>query len=644
MVLSFLRRRPGRPGRLRRPAWLMMLAMLAACGDRAARVRLVPLGGACGRPLGGIQVKVTSFAPSGERSESVGLDESLAISDFPLDTEQIGVEVIIGGGATGAAGKSAPLAFDALADGATIPVFMAPLDGFCEVGSMTGPRARPLVARAGDGVLVVGGIGPDGPVSTAEYYDPVTATFSEVEVPQVLAEDAQGFTGAALATLPDGKVAVIGGPKDAFAVFDPALRAFARDPALIDSRAFHAALAIGDDDVLVAGGCSATTGPCEGVPQIVGYHVSQVSQPDRMLPSTADQRVGAQLFDLGIQLDGKRRFLLAGGTGDPQLGDRFALDDATTTVVPGGHSQTVALDGGAVLAAFAGDGAAADGEASVFAPDAPVARAITSAPDLAQVRLIGLEDGRVMGFGGAAMGRVVTYDPTHDAWDVADAASADQTGEIMAPSLVRLADGAVLVLGGAVSARAWLYRPSLVGPASGSVAAIPASDIGRGVLTALDPASVVRTQAPGEWRLIVPGDAPGAAAMARALVGGPRMVTGSVSAVVHVRRGGVALIAQQLGPGQAIVAEVAPDQPPRLVQLDGGVEHTVCSPPPSLAAFDPARPVTLRLAISDHDARLALDGAEILACGLVATDRGSWGMAALGAGADVVVDSVTVAR
>jgi len=124
------------------------------------------------------------------------------------------------GGATGAAGKSAPLTFNALADGVAIPVFMAPPNGLCAVGAMFDARAQPLVARAGDGVLVVGGIGESGPLSTAEYYNRATAAFSKVTVPADLV-DPQGFTGAALATLPDGRVVVIGGPRDAFAVFDP---------------------------------------------------------------------------------------------------------------------------------------------------------------------------------------------------------------------------------------------------------------------------------------------------------------------------------------------------------------------------------------------------------------------------------------
>lgn len=630
---------------------IALAVVSAACGD-AAHVKLTPLGGACGQPMGANLVKVTAYATSGEHSKSIAIDETLAIEDFPADTEQIGIEVLVDQGATGAAGKSAPLVFDALADGATIPVFMGPPDGFCEVGGLTEPRAQPLVARAGDGVLVVGGDGPSGPLSTAEYYDPATATFSPVEVPHVLTVGTQGFRGAALATLPDGRVAVIGGTHDAFVVFDPKARAFAADPVLIEPRAFHAALATGDQEVIVAGGCPEATGQCSGVnvsrPQVVRYRLNMLSDPEptALLPM-ASRRVGAQLFDLGIQLDGDHRYLLAGGSGDPGLSDRFTLTPGElTTTLPGGYAQPVALDGGAVLTAFSNDTpeTLADNGAAVYAPDASAAYPIAKTLDKQKfVRLIALEDGRVAGFGGDPMGHVLTYDPTRDAWDVKPPASPEQPGPLMSPSLVRLADGTVLVLGGSMSPRAWLYRPSLVGPASGSVTAAPASETARGVLTAPDPATVTRVpNLPNlpVWILTAPGDA----LTARALVGGPRMATGSVRAIVHVMAGGVALIAQQTGPGQAIVAELLPDQPPRLVQLDAGTRREVCNHPPVLAAFDPATPVTLRLSVSDHDARLSIGDAEVLACDLVATDRGSWGIASLGAGAQVAVDSVTVAR
>jgi hypothetical protein len=236
------------------------------------------------------------------------------------------------------------------------------------------------------------------------------------------------------------------------------------------------------------------------------------------------------------------------------------------------------------------------------------------------------------------MGRVLTYDPTRDAWSAALPSSDERTGMLTSPSLARLSDGTVLVIDSAVSSKAWLYRPSLVGPASGSVTALPGGGAARGVLTAPDPGTVTRIDA--AWILT----APGAALTARALVGGPRMATGSVVATVHVRIGGVALIAEQTGPGQAIVAEVAPDQPPRLVRLDAGGERALCSAPSALASFDPAIGVTLQLSITGHSARLSVGGSDVLSCDVATTERGAWGVAALGAGAQLQVDLVTVAR
>jgi hypothetical protein len=634
---------------------IAVAAITWACSDPAARVRLVPQG-ACGQPAGANFLKITAYTGHGERSQTVQLGETAAIADFPGDTEQLSVEVIGAGGATGAAGKSAPLVFESLPDGATIPVFVAPLDGFCEVGAMIEPRAQPLIARAGSGVLVVGGIGPTGPVSTAEYYDPVTQTFRSVSVPPVLVDDVQGFTGAALATLPDGRVALVGGPHNAFVMFDSTSRTFATDPVLIDPRAFHAAIAIDEQDVVIAGGCSAVSDrQCSGLPrrQMLRYHLNKLGVPDPVtrLPDGQNLRIGAQLFDLGIQRDGHRGYLLAGGSGDPGLSDRFAVEDELVTTVSGGHVQAVALDGGAVLTAFADDATAADGAASVYPPEAPAARPVADAPDTRFVRLIALEDGRVVGFGGdPSLGdppdRVLIYDPTRDVWRAVSASSSAPLGPLAAPALARLDDGSVLVIGGAVSSQAWLYRPSLIGPASGSVTAVLSSAAARGVLTVSDPATVTRTTgAQSSWILTASPDAP----MARALVGGPRLLTGSIRAVVTVTAGGVALIAQQTGPGQAMFAELVPGEPARLVRLEAGARRVVCQATSAIAPFEPA-PVVLRLVIDERSARLVFDDNDVLSCALAGGERGAWGVAALGApgaldaGAQISVASVAVAR
>jgi len=624
-----------------RRALAMVVAIAAGCGDPAAHVQVVALGGACARPAEGNLVKVTAFSPSGDHSQSLSLDQTLAIGDFPADTEQIAIEVVVAGGAIGAAGKSPPLAYGALPDGAKIPIAMAPPGGYCELTGMQAARAQPLVATAGNGALVVGGVGEAGPLSTAEYYDAATQQFTGVDVPQALVDD-QGFTGAALATLPDGRVVLAAGPQRAFVVFDPKRRAFVTDPTLIQSWAFPAAIAIGPDEVLLAGGCSGVAAlACSGVPrlQTLRYALDRLSSPDFSAVLASGPRVGARLFDIGIQRDGRRGYVLAGGSGAPGRADRFALDDANAQSIAAGHAQAAALDGGAVLTAFGDDAATADGAASVIAPGVAAARPVASAAALKGVRLIALEDGRVAGFGGDAAGRIQIYDPARNAWSATVPPMPVQTGALSGPSLARLPDGTVLVVGGDVSPRAWLYRPSLIGPASGSVTATPASDTGTGVLTAPDPASVTRLAAPLPAWLLTADDS----GIAEALVGGPRIAVGSVRAVVQVVSGGVALIAQHTGPGHAIRAEFTPGEPFRLVRVDGGSVEQLCSAQ-TVAAFDASTPVTLQLAISDRDARLLVDDAQVLLCSVTVTERGAWGVAALGAGSRISVALVTVAR
>ncbi|MCW5805145.1 MAG: hypothetical protein KIT31_22430 [Deltaproteobacteria bacterium] len=89
----------------------------------------------------------------------------------------------------------------------------------------------------------------------------------------------------------------------------------------------------------------------------------------------------------------------------------------------------------------------------------------------------------------------------------------------------------MLVLGGEAgpSRRAWVFRPSLVGPASGSVTAVPANAASTGVLTPTDPNTADAHRRRG-GSLTAPAEDTRLAA--RALVGGPRMQRGSVRATL----------------------------------------------------------------------------------------------------------------
>lgn len=627
----------------------------AGCGDPAARVSLVNTSGGCGRPAAATELRIIAYGADGEAVRAIDpAGDTVGIGDFPGDTEQIGVEVVGGGGVVAAVGKSAPLDFLALPDGASIPVFMAPVEDFCPAAQMIEARVAPLVARTREGVLVVGGTdGSGAPLRTAERYEPAANRFVPVEVPDVLGQ--AGFVGAQLAAMPDGRVVVSGGPQSVIAVYDPDTDAFGETKLIIDGRAFHGALAVGDTRVLTTAGCAPAGGAC-GAPRrdTHAYDVDEPGSDHAAGPMLAAGRIGAALFDTGLQRDGRRAFVAAGGAAAPgaadaTAADRFALDEPAGAAVPGTFAQPAALDGGGVLTAFAPDGAQASGAASVIAPGAPAARVIAPAPALSGVRLATLEDGRVIGLGGEQPD-VLRYDPTTGTWQVAPhPATPTRPGAITAPRLVRLADGSILVLGGTQAGRptqnTWIYRPPLTGPATGSVTVVPLSGTRGNVLTPEDPAAVTRGSA---WVLAAP---PGQ--LARALAGGPRFAEGSVRAVLRVRAGGAALVAQQEAPGQALVGELAPGAPARIVRIEGAEVRVLCSGMP-VGELDPAVPAIVSLSVGGGRAVLARNDSALASCavpggasgGAPGGARGAWGVAALGTevAAEVVVDTVTVAR
>ncbi len=629
--------------------WLAV-GLVAGCGDPPARVALVPVAETCGRPAGATSIRVIAYGPTGEATRAVAPGELLDVADFRADTEQLGVEVVIGGGATGAVGKTAPLVFGELPDGAVLPVFMAPPGGFCPtVTPMTEPRVAPLVARAGDGALIVGGRDAGGrDLATAELYDPATGTFTPLEVPAVLAEN--GFAGTALATLPDGRVAISGGPQPVITLFDPVTRRFGAS-VLIEGRAFHATIATAADELLLAGGCrNVEAGACAGLVRnsSARFDVAALASPIAG-PTLRAGRLGARMFDVGPLATGAGGLVIAGGVAPPAATDPSAADVLTLTTdatpVTGTLAEAALLDGGAVLTAFGPPGGPLSGAAAVIVPGVVTARSIASAPAQDGVRLIQLEDGRVIGLGGDPLGRVLVYDPTVDRWTQTTPAEAEPgapaPGALTAPSLLRLADGSVLVVGGMPTEEAWIYRPELTGPATGSVTVVPGGQT-RAVLTAPDPATVTRTP---DWRLTVPqAGAPQAGApLARALAGGPRMSAGSVRATVRVRAGAVALLARHVGAGEVVVAELTPGAPARLVIHADGAARVACSGA-LVPALDPATAVTLRLTIDGDTARLALGDDELVGCDVGPGARGAWGVAALGAGAVVTVDTLTIAR
>jgi hypothetical protein len=641
-----------------------LVTMLGACGEPPARVRLAPIDfGACGKPARArvTTMRVIAYAGDGEHPDGVDLDAAsgLSLPDFPSDTEQLGVE-LSGQSGVIAAGKTAPVAFDGLADGSTLSIAVLPLGGYCRTAQpMAAPRLAPLVAPAGDGALVVGGVdGAGQPLATAEYYDPPSASFVQVGVPVELGAD--GFTGAALTPLPDGRVLVTG-PEHVGLVFDPATATFS-SPGFGEVRAFHSAAALDATDVLVAGGClRVTTGACSGpVTSTFRYPIASIGDVlarkdgPTLGPATQD---GARLYDLGMQLDGTRSMVLAGGTTMPGIVER--LDPTGARVadeLSGFHAQVALLPGGALLTAFDPDGTPATGAAGVLPPGGPAVATVALAPKLTGARLVTAEDGSVLAIGGdPTLAALARYVPTTNVWEtlippqgadpaINPASADDPPVGLQGAGLVRLADGSVLVAGGTVAgvatAGAWLYRPSLVGRQSGLVLA-EADGSAPGVIVPVDPATTTRS--PRKLTLTAAADGP----TARAIVGGIVTATGAVNAAVQVRAGGVALIAQQVGPGRALIGELVPGASARVLLLDGGTAKALCTGQ-GVPAFDPSATTSVGLAVDGRTARLTAAGVTLATCDLASDphvgDLGAWGISADGGGAVIDVVTVTVTR
>jgi hypothetical protein len=620
---------------------------MCACNQHAARVTLAPIelpdADSCGNPAAAtVAMKITAYTQAQELNFTGATLDSL-----PADTLQLGVELSTNGSPV-AIGKTAPIAeFAELADGTVLPVAMLPPNGFCNAGDMVAPRLHPMIARAGNGVLVVGGLA-GGSGAAAEYYDSATATFTSVDVP---AQFGSALDGASLATLPDGRVAMSLG--QGATVFDPGSGGFSPPSFLQDLRVDHASLALDDTRLLIAGGCASAAGTCGSADLAwqtsVAYTVDadgRISMPtaEPTLPAMST-RFGGALFDPGPLEDGSRRVLLAAASSDPTSGDEIAIDSASpATPVTGMYADATLLDGGAVLSAFALDGSAQTGADSIVPPDVPAPTAAVPAlfaPPLDGARLALVEDGTVVAIGDAMVGM---FDPTTQVWTQITP-SGDAPPPLPGPSLARLPDGSVLVLGGGVtpSATTWLYRPSLTGPNSQQVVALPTGT--QGVMTPTSPAN---TSGSGSTMTLT-APAPAGDLTARALVGGVRTATGTVSASVtpdSTNPGGVVLIAQQTAPGSLLDVQLVAGQTPVIERRIAGAITPLCSSG-SIGSADFAMGVAFTVTATTATATLVKSQTTILSCDLSddpgAGAVGQWGIAATANGA-IQVSSVIVSR
>jgi hypothetical protein len=649
--------------RMRAAVVALLAAAVAACGPTDGHVTLapVPTVGGCGRPAGAGGLVVSALGDFAPDAIDVGLGAPVAIDSFPPETRQLAVAVLGAGGPL-AVGASQPLQLGQLPDGAEVPILMAPQDGFCEVGPMAEARDRPLIVRAGAGALVIGGQGATGPSRSAEYYDPTKGTFTPVMVPTALG--AMGTAGATATALADGRAVIVGGPSQAYGIFLPATGAFQTPAgALGEVRAYHAAVALDATRVLLAGGCStiAAAGGCAAGSQRVTTEILDVDtgalDPG---PALTTARIGgrAQLEATGADLTGPTGVLLTGGVdfaGAPVTAiERFdpAAPGTPAVATPGTGGLGAPLAAGAVLVALASPGAPAAGAAAVIAPGAapyPVA----SATPRAGAVLVTLEDGTVAAIGGAAGTSVDRYLPAQRAWVATPAgAGSDAPDGIAGSAGVLLDDGTVLVAGGHDSAGqpqagAWIYRPALGGPFQGAVTVTPLVGDDADATAQLDPLdpALVDT-ATGAWEI---ASSPSSGALASwAVIAGPELADGAVTATMRPT-GGVAILLGFAGPSAFDAIVLPAGGIARLERHGPGGISPLCtgsSVPAALGGgtsvtFDVEREgdrVTATVTPQGEAATTVID------CAAGAGTRGKAGVAPVGAGANLIVDTIAVSR
>ncbi|MDH4263332.1 MAG: chitobiase/beta-hexosaminidase C-terminal domain-containing protein [Spirochaetia bacterium] len=129
---------------------------------------------------------------------------------------------------------------------------------FSDTGSMASARYWHTATLLANGkVLITGGLsGGQGPVATAEIYDPALGTFAATGS---MASARYNHTATLLA---NGKVLITGGHNGAAVVataeiYDPALGTFAATGSMASARYWHTATLLANGNVLITGGISA---------------------------------------------------------------------------------------------------------------------------------------------------------------------------------------------------------------------------------------------------------------------------------------------------------------------------------------------------------------------------------------------------
>ncbi|AUX40216.1 uncharacterized protein SOCE26_016150 [Sorangium cellulosum] len=334
--------------------------------------------------------------------------------------------------------------------------------------AMNDARALHTATPLRDGrVLVIGGMGHEGELASAEVFDPASGMWLAIE-PMSAPRARHTAT-----LLDDGRVLVAGGSDGershlaSAEVLDVASGTWSPVGPMLDARIDHTATLLSDGRVLVAGGSDDRGRILEKLASAEVFDPASGawSRPKPML--AARDRHTATLLDDG-------RVLVAGGSTqggealasaelfDPDSGTWLALEPMH--IAHAKHTATL-LDDGRVLVAGGTTLRGAPESAEVFDPILlawqPVGPMIAVRTEHTATLL---SDGRVLVAGGMArpiVDSAEVFDPTSGVWRAVEPMLAERSWHAAAP----LPDGRVLVTGGD-SGGGWLDQVDVFDPDS----------------------------------------------------------------------------------------------------------------------------------------------------------------------------------
>jgi hypothetical protein len=655
----------------------LVLAAAIACGGGETRTLVVkrvvsPVDPSCGAPADAQSIIVTAL---GEFPRSEGTAENLPIAPgqtvtigkFPEATRVLEIGVLGQGAVPRAIGRTRAFDLTKLPDGAELPVFSAAPRGFCAVGPLAVARARPLVARAGLGVLVAGGVGADdAPVELVEWYDPDRATFVSL-ADTFYGDETLGLVGATMIALPGGRVVVTGGAREAYQLYTAATGEIGPALLLDDGRAEHAAVALDERRVFLVGGCATltATGACDLATARGDTHVLDVDTG----ALTAGPALAAARVRPTVALTPDGRVLVAGGVGSDGAAIAFAerVDPAgamPSERIGGVASGAVLLPAGSALFAF---GAATPTAEVWVAPLGAVAATTLAAAPAARLApsMTLLEDGSLLalggidaGAGGAEAAQYVDVDGRFVDLASAPATPAGDVARRVDHGAVRLDDGTVLIVGGRATAtapagsEAWIYRHDLTGPFTSELLIHHVVNATQAqLLVASDPARARRmagTDGRPPYVQIDASDGDAATVSVWVIAAGPTFLAPRITARVGALAGGVGVLVGFVDASAYDVVELRPAEPARLRRVGVAAEpEVVCAGTRVEAATLDATSVTptVTIEVQPDGIRAQIGDAVVLDCALDAPlGAGHVGFGPIGVGASVRLDSVTVVR